>query len=290
MSTHSKKEEANLIQARYGAYIEQYQEADGPLSIVVDGCAPQDAAAQGNEANSLAEMLYSAADLADLPASVTDVSLGCGDPLATAHLQPGEVVLDLGSGGGIDCFMAAKAVGPTGQVIGVDITDNMIAQANKNKTKLGLTNVEFRQGQIEALPVESSSVDVIMSNCVIDISPDKATVFVEAFRVLRPGGRLTISDVVTVGKFPAPIKANVDRWAGAVITPLISQTEFLNFIRQAGFVEVTIESRVSYGLENLEALDEESRQILTKDVDWSTLPAEARLYSIRVVAKKPAGR
>jgi arsenite methyltransferase len=224
----------------------------------------------------------------DLPASVTNVSLGCGNPLAIANLKPGETVLDLGCGGGMDCFLAARAVGPTGAVIGADMTGSMVALANQNKAKLGLANVEFRHGQIEALPVESASIDSIISNCVIDLSPDKTAVFAEAFRVLKPGGRCSITDTVIQGEFPAAIKANIDTWAGAVITPLITLEEYIHCIHQAGFVEVTVESLTSYGLENLEALDEASRRTLTQGADWSGVPGNAGLYSARIVAKKPA--
>lgn len=274
------------IQERYGKVLDQYSETHTPLAFDFDGSAPQ---MIGEDSETpLADRLYGQDELVDLPDSVTDVSLGCGNPLVGISLQGGETVLDLGSGGGIDCFIAAKAVGPTGYVIGVDATEKMITLANQNKEKMGVTNVEFRQGQIESLPVESHSVDVITSNCVIDISADKTAVFSEAFRVLKPGGRLTISDTVIEGEFPPNIKANVDLWAGAVITPLISHEAFLTFIQAAGFTNIDVQSRVSYGLENIEALSDYDRDILTKDVDWSTVPDDAGLYSIRVVARKPA--
>jgi SAM-dependent methyltransferase len=245
-------------------------------------CSPTEA---GQEVN-LAQALYQQADIAGLPDSVTLAALGCGNPTAIASLKPGETVLDLGSGGGIDCFIAAKFVGPTGRVIGVDMTDSMLALAQQNKAKLGLTNVEFRKGEIEQLPVESNSVDVIISNCVINLSPDKAAVFREAFRVLKPGGRLAVSDMVTEGEWPEQLKANVGAWAGC-ITGAIDQYDYLQQMGQVGLVEVAVESRVSYGLEALDALDQASREMVTKDLDWSSVPVDVRLYSARIVARKP---
>jgi arsenite methyltransferase len=276
------------IQERYGAIADHYRHSDLPLPLDIDGCAPQAKAGDIPQNVPLAERLYGQEELVDFPASVTNVSLGCGNPIAIVNLKPGETVLDLGCGGGIDCFLAARAVGPTGSVIGIDMTESMVTLANQNKAKLGLANVEFRHGQIEALPVESASVDRIISNCVIDLSPGKAAVFAEAFRVLKSGGRISITDTVIQGEFPPAIKANIDTWAGAVITPLITLEEYVRCIHQAGFVEVRVESLTSYGLENLEALDEASRRTLTQGVDWSVVPKNAGLYSARIVAKKSA--
>jgi arsenite methyltransferase len=291
-STTIKKQ----VQERYGAIADQHispgvaspielldarPQADAGCCGSVSCCSPGDAA----QDVSLAQALYQEADIAGLPDSVTLASLGCGNPTAIASLKPGETVLDLGSGGGIDCFIAAKFVGPTGRVIGVDMTHNMLALANTNKTKLGLTNVEFRQGEIEDLPVESSSVDVIISNCVINLSPDKDAVFREAFRVLQPGGRFAVSDMVTEGHFSEQLKANINAWAGC-ITGAIDQNEYLRKMREAGFVEVAVESRSSYGLEALESLDEATRETLTKGLDGSTIPSDVRLYSARIVARK----
>jgi arsenite methyltransferase len=286
--TRNRNEVTTQVHARYGVIADHYRHSDVPLPLDIDGCAPQADAGESPHTVPLAQRLYSQEALADLPASVTNASLGCGNPLAIAHLQPGETVLDLGCGGGLDCFLAARAVGPTGSVIGVDMTENMVALANQHKATLGVTNVAFRYGQIEALPVESASVDSIISNCVIDIAPDKAAVFAEAFRVLKPGGRLSITDTVIQGEFPTAIKANIDRWAGAVITPLIPLEEYLGYIHRAGFVEVAVESLTSYGLENLAALDETSRHTLTHGVDWLEVPEHAGLYSARIVARKPA--
>jgi SAM-dependent methyltransferase len=276
------------IQGRYGAIADHYRHSDLPLPLDIDGCVPQAKERDIPKNVPLAERLYGQEDLADLPESVTNVSLGCGNPIAIANLKPGETVLDPGCGGGLDCFLAAQAVGPTGSVIDVDMTESMVALAKQNKAKLGLANVAFRHGQIEALPVESASVDSLISNCVIDLSSDKAAVFAEAFRVLKSGGRISITDTVIQGEFPPAMKANIDTWAGAVITPLITLEEYVRCMHQAGFVEVRVESLTSYGLENLEALDEASRRTLTHGVDWSVVPKNAGLYSARIVAKKLA--
>lgn len=258
-------------------------EAQGDLYQVADGvscCSSSDASA-----TNLAEALYGRTDLADLPETVTGISLGCGNPTAIANLQPGETVLDLGSGGGIDCFLAAKAVGPTGFVIGVDMTDSMLNVANQNKAKMGITNVEFRKGEIEDLPVESDSIDVIISNCVINLSPDKDAVFREAFRVLKPDGRFTVSDMVTEGEFSEQLRRNVKAWAGC-ITGALDQTVYLAKLRAAGFTDIEVESRKSYGIENLDSLDAASRDALTKNVDWATVSDDVRLFSARIVAVK----
>ena len=182
--------------------------------------------------------LYAQGEAADLPSSVTDVAFGCGNPTAIAALQPGETVLDLGSGGGIDCFLAAKMVGDSGKVYGVDMTSEMIALARKNAIKVGATNVEFRLGEIEHLPIESNTVDVIISNCVINLAPDKAPVFREAFRVLRPGGRLQVSDIVWTRPVPEETKNDLEKWAGCIAGALL-ESEYLGEIASAGFSDVT---------------------------------------------------
>ncbi len=182
--------------------------------------------------------LYAETDVSDLPSTVTDVAFGCGNPTAIAALKPGETILDLGSGGGIDCFLAAKMVGPTGQVYGVDMTPEMIALARKNAGKVGATNVEFRLGEIERLPMDDSSVDVIISNCVINLSPDKDQVFREAFRVLRPGGRLQVSDIVWTQPVPESVKNDLEAWAGCIAGALI-ESDYLGKINAAGFEKTT---------------------------------------------------
>jgi SAM-dependent methyltransferase len=183
--------------------------------------------------------LYEVPDASTLPAEVTDLSLGCGDPITLATLQPGEIVLDLGSGGGIDCFLAARRVGESGHVIGVDMTVEMIEKARANKEKLGASNVEFRLGEIEHLPVADHSVDVIISNCVINLSPDKPQVFRETYRALKPGGRLAVSDIVTDGPLPEPIRNSLSAWAGCVAGALDIK-DYTAAIEQSGFVDIQI--------------------------------------------------
>jgi SAM-dependent methyltransferase len=176
--------------------------------------------------------------LDNLPGDVANFSLGCGNPLALAELKEGEVVLDLGSGGGLDCFLAAEKVGAGGQVIGLDMTPEMIQLARENARKMGATNVEFRLGEMERMPLEDNSVGVIISNCVINLSPDKDAVFKEAYRVLKPGGRLSISDIVLLGELPQEVKASLEEWAGCIAGAL-QEKVYLDKIRAAGFVRIT---------------------------------------------------
>jgi ubiquinone/menaquinone biosynthesis C-methylase UbiE len=183
-------------------------------------------------------MGYTAEDLASAPAGA-NMGLGCGNPQAIAALRPGEVVLDLGSGGGFDCFLAAARVGPTGRVIGVDMTPEMVERARANAAGTGLGNVEFRLGEIEHLPVADSSVDVIISNCVINLSTDKPAVMAEANRVLRPGGRIAISDVVAVGEMPAAVIENPDLYSGCV-AGAVTEEEYERLLLGAGFTDVRI--------------------------------------------------
>lgn len=270
------------VQKRYEKFADVVIESGEPLPFNVDGSAPK----TGGASERLAERIYDAADLIDLPTPAVNASIGCGNPTAFGMMQAGETVLDLGSGGGIDCFLAAKQVGSIGKVFGVDATPSMIELANRNKAQMGVTNVEFRLGQIEALPVESESIDLIISNCVIDISADKTAVFQEAHRVLKSGGRIAISDTVIMGEIPPKVKKNVDVWAGAVITPLISLNAYLQFMIDAGFVEIEVKSLTSYGLEAFDQLDAESQKMLTQGVEWQPLPPNTGLYSAIIVAQK----
>ncbi len=183
-----------------------------------------------------------------MPDEVTSTSQGCGTPLEIAKLQTGETVLDLGSGGGLDCFYAAKLVGATGHVIGVDMTPEMLALADENAKKVGATNVEFRKGELENLPLDNATVDVIISNCVINLSPDKDRVFQEAFRVLKPGGRVAISDMVTRIPMPDVLRSNMASWA-ACVSGAITEKEYLDKMRQVGFADVAKVAGGELGLE-----------------------------------------
>jgi len=186
---------------------------------------------------------YERSELDAIPAEA-DLGLGCGNPTALAGLQPGETVVDLGSGGGIDCFLAARRVGPGGRVIGVDMTPEMIDRARTAARRGGYQNVEFRLGEIENLPVADGTVDAVISNCVINLSPDKGRVFREAFRALKPGGRLLVSDIVLAGELPAQVRENMELWAGC-LAGAIAEAEYLRLIREAGFGQGSVVSRKS---------------------------------------------
>jgi len=186
-----------------------------------------------------ASKLYPLSELETLPNEVTGLSMGCGDPITLASLQPGQTVLDLGSGGGIDCFMAAKKVGENGHVIGVDMTPEMLEKARANQAKMGFKNVDFRLGEIEHLPVADNSVDVIISNCVVNLSPDKPQVFREAYRVLKPCGRLALSDIVTDGPLPQEIKDSLSAWAGCVAGAL-DVKDYIADLEAAGFTNIEL--------------------------------------------------
>jgi SAM-dependent methyltransferase len=196
------------------------------------------------DASSQRDRLYVVDEVAELPDTVT--SYGCGNPTAIAGISAGEVVLDLGSGAGLDCFLAAKQVGAEGRVIGLDMTPDMLALANANRDKLGLTNVEFRQGEMEAMPVDDGTVDVILSNCVINLSPDKDAVFRESFRVLKPGGRFHVSDVVLSRTLTEAERDDLAGWAGCTSGALV-ESDYLGRLVQAGFGDVRVDSRSKIG-------------------------------------------
>jgi SAM-dependent methyltransferase len=190
--------------------------------------------------------LYSPAETRDLPDEALAASLGCGNPTALIELAPGQIVLDLGSGGGIDVLLSARRVGPGGKVYGLDMTDEMLALARENQRKAGVTNVEFLKGAIEQVPLPDGSVDVIISNCVINLSTDKDAVLREAFRVLRPGGRLAVSDVVVRGTVPDDIRQSMELWIGCLAGAL-EKGEYASKLRAAGFTDVAVEHWRIYG-------------------------------------------
>jgi arsenite methyltransferase len=196
--------------------------------------------------------LYEAGQVAGIPAEALLASLGCGNPTALAELHEGETVLDLGSGGGIDVLLSAQRVGPTGKAYGLDMTDEMLALANENRRKAGATNVEFLRGEIEQIPLPDNTVDVVISNCVINLSADKGQVLAEAFRVLKPGGRFAVSDVIVRGGVPEAVRRNMELWIGCVAGALEEQ-DFLALLRHAGFEDPSIEPTRVYTAEDAAA-------------------------------------
>ena len=236
MEQHAE-EIKSFVKKRYaGLAREKSQSCCAPEAGVSASCCGT--GATSCQPQTLAERLYTGEELEQLPRDVTDISLGCGNPTAIAELSEGEVVLDLGSGGGIDCFLAAQKVGAQGKVIGLDMTPEMIQLARENARKVGADNVEFRLGEMEHMPIEDNSVDAIISNCVINLSPDKDAVFKEAYRVLRPGGRLCVSDKVLLKELPEEVRESLDQWAGCIAGAL-KESVYLDKIRAAGFVEIS---------------------------------------------------
>jgi 2-polyprenyl-3-methyl-5-hydroxy-6-metoxy-1,4-benzoquinol methylase len=241
------------------------------------GSAPSD----GNCADPITSGLYGAAETSQVPEAAVLASLGCGNPTSLANLNPGDVVLDLGSGAGIDVLLSARRVGPTGKAYGLDMTDEMLALANENKRKAGAENVEFLRGEIENIPLPDNSVDVIISNCVINLSADKDRVLREAFRVLKPGGRLAVSDVVTRGEVDAQIRQNILLWVGCVAGAL-EENEYRGKLVSAGFEQVEIEPTRIYRVED-------AREFLTEkglDVDALAPQADGKFMSAFVRATK----
>ncbi len=228
MTTSQEASKAKEIKL---AVIQQYS---GLAQRAASCCGP------GQPRESQAVKHYEPSELAGLPETTVAAAAGCGNPVALASLRQGETVVDLGSGGGADAFLAAKAVGPEGRVIGIDMTPEMVLLARENVAKLGLKNVEFRLAEIEAMPVESGTVDVIISNCVINLSPDKDAVFREAMRVLRPGGRFMVSDIVLVDELPREVVENPEAWA-ACVSGAMPKDEYLGKIEAAGFTGIHVE-------------------------------------------------
>src|SRR5882757_9516922 len=229
--------------------------------------------------------LYDEAQKAGLPAGAVAASLGCGNPTALAKLQAGEVVLDLGSGGGIDVLLSAKRVGPTGKAYGLDMTDEMLALARANREKAGVENVEFLKGAIENIPLPENTVDVIISNCVINLSGDKDRVLREAFRVLKPGGRLAVSDVMLRGEVPSEIRKSMELWVGCIAGAL-QETEYVDKLNAAGFDAIEVEPTRVYQVE-------EAREFLQAagfDAEKVGPPVKDKFMSAFLRATKPAAK
>jgi SAM-dependent methyltransferase len=248
-------------------------------SVGKTGCCGPSACGCGDPITS---DLYSATETAGLPEDAVAVSLGCGNPTALVDLQPGQTVLDLGSGGGIDVLLSAKRVGPTGKVYGLDMTGDMLALARENQRKAGVTNVEFLEGTIEAIPLPDQSVDVIISNCVINLSVDKDAVLREAFRVLKPNGRFAVSDVVIRGEMPAEIRRSMELWSGCVAGAL-RDDEYVAKLHAVGFADVDLEPWRVYQVTDARAFLAESGL----DVDRIAPQIDGKVASAFIRARKP---
>ena len=235
-------------------------------------------------ADPISSNLYAASETADLPSAAVLASLGCGNPTALAELSPGEVVLDLGSGGGIDVLLSARRVGPSGRAYGLDMTDDMLALARENQRQAGVTNVEFLKGEIEAIPLPEAAVDVVISNCVINLSGDKHRALSEAFRVLRPGGRFAVSDVVLRGELPEAARRSVELWIGCVAGAL-QESEYREILASVGFEGIEIEPTRIYRAEDAEI------GLAEAGFDRSLAAAvDGKVMSAFVRARKPAAQ
>jgi len=263
----------SAVRERYGQAARQVTE--GPA-----GCC----GAVGSCCDPITADLYDAAQGGEVPADALAASLGCGNPTALAELKPGETVLDLGSGGGIDVLLSARRVGPTGRAFGLDMTDEMLALAEQNKRRSGLANVHFLKGEIENIPLPDGSVDVVISNCVINLSGDKDRVLREAFRVLKPGGRFAVSDIVVRGAVPPAIRRNMELWAGCVAGAL-SDRDYLDKLAAAGFENAAIEVTRVYTADD-------ARDLLAgqgADVEELASEIDGKFVAAFVRASKPAG-
>ena len=273
MSDSNVKE---VVKDRYGKAVMQ------ALGGSKSSCCGSGASSSVSCCDPISDNLYDIAQISQIPEEAVLASFGCGNPTALAELKAGEVVLDLGSGGGIDVLLSARRVGPTGKAYGLDMTDEMLAVAEENKRKSGLANVEFLKGEIEQIPLPDNSVDVIISNCVINLSADKDRVIREAFRVLKPGGRFAVSDIVTRGEIPADIKRSVELWVGCIAGAL-DHDAYLQKLGTAGFVDATIEPTRVYRAED-------AREFLTQqgmDVDEMAALVDEKFLSGFIRARKP---
>ena len=263
------------VREKYGAIADSVTKTSS-----TSGCCGTTACGCGDPISS---NLYSDAETRDLPPDAVTASLGCGNPTALLALEPGQTVLDLGSGGGIDVLLSATRVGPTGKAYGLDMTDEMLALARENQRQAGATNVEFLKGTIEAIPLPDNSVDVVISNCVINLSSDKDAVLREAFRVLKPGGRFAVSDVIVRGDVPADIRRSMELWVGCIAGAL-EEKEYAAKLRAAGFADVEVEPWRVYKVDDARAFLTESGV----DVDTVASQVEDRFASAFVRASKPA--
>jgi arsenite methyltransferase len=266
----------DAVREKYGAIAAAVKESSAQAKV---GCCGPTACGCGDPITS---NLYSEAEKSELPVDAVAASLGCGNPTALLSLEAGQTVLDLGSGGGIDVLLSAKRVGPTGKAYGLDMTDEMLALARENQRAAGATNVEFLKGTIEAIPLPHDSVDVIISNCVINLSSDKDAVLREAFRVLKPGGRFAVSDVIVRGDVPADIRRRMELWVGCIAGALEEQ-EYAAKLRAAGFVDVEVEPWRIYKIDDARAFLVDSGV----DVDRLAPLVEDRFASAFVRARKP---
>src|SRR5450631_3172545 len=255
MSTENVRE---VVKEKYGKAALRVTSGDG------NSCCGHDRSDLDGASDPITSNLYDAAQEGEVPDTAIKASLGCGNPTALAELKPGEIVLDLGSGGGIDVLLSARRVGPTGKAFGLDMTDEMLALARDNQRKAGATNVECLKGEIENIPLPGDSVDVVISNCVINLSADKDRVLREAFRVLKPGGRFAVSDVVVRGEVPAEVRRNMELWAGCIAGAL-EDSQYANKLAAAGFEAIDIEPTRVYDIDD-------ARQFLTgQGVDVETV-------------------
>jgi ubiquinone/menaquinone biosynthesis C-methylase UbiE len=263
-----------VVKSKYGEAARQ---------VAAGGTACCGGAADLSLCDPITRDLYTESQKSGLPAQAVAASLGCGNPTALAKLQPGEIVLDLGSGGGIDVLLSARRVAPTGKTYGLDMTDEMLALARENQRKAGVQNVEFLKGEIENIPLPENSVDVVISNCVINLSSDKDRVLREAFRVLRPGGRFAVSDVIVRGPVPADIRRSVELWVGCVAGAM-DESDYRAKLAAAGFAEIEIEPTRVYTVED-------ARQFLTAkgvDVDAIAPQVDGKFASAFIRARKSA--
>ena len=272
----------DVVREKYGKAALQVKEGRasccGPEPSACCGTAPS---ASGLSGDPITSNLYADHEKELLPTTAVQASLGCGNPTALAKLEEGQVVLDLGSGGGIDVLLSAKRVGPTGKAYGLDMTDEMLALARENQAKAGVTNVEFLKGTMEEIPLPDDTVDVIISNCVINLAADKDRVLREAFRVLKPGGRFAISDIVVRGDMPAGVRESMEAWAGCLAGALEAH-EFLRLLADAGFVDASVEpTRVYTADDARSALGEDVAALATADL------ADGAFASAFVRARKP---